>query len=35
MLNYGTVTVSGPGLSLEPLRRIERPLALRNAITAK
>lgn len=35
MLNYGTVTVRGTGLSFEPLARIESPLALRNAITAK
>jgi uncharacterized membrane protein YdbT with pleckstrin-like domain len=35
MLDYGTVTVRGTGLSFEPLRRIESPLALRNAIIAK
>jgi uncharacterized membrane protein YdbT with pleckstrin-like domain len=35
LLNYGTVTVRGTGLSFEPLYRIESPLALRNAITAK
>jgi len=35
LLNYGTVTVRGTGLSFEPLRRIESPLALRNAIIAK
>jgi hypothetical protein len=34
MLNYGTVLVRGTGESLEPLRHIEAPLALRNAITA-
>jgi membrane protein YdbS with pleckstrin-like domain len=35
LLNYGTVTVQGTGMSFEPLRRIESPLALRNAIIAK
>jgi uncharacterized membrane protein YdbT with pleckstrin-like domain len=34
MLNYGTVLVRGTGESLEPLRYIGAPLALRNAITA-
>ena len=35
LLNYGTVTVKGTGLSFEPLRRIESPIELRNAIIAK
>jgi uncharacterized membrane protein YdbT with pleckstrin-like domain len=35
LLNYGTVTVRGTGVSFEPLRRIEAPLALRNAIIVK
>jgi uncharacterized membrane protein YdbT with pleckstrin-like domain len=35
LLNYGTVTVQGTGMSFEPLRRIEAPLALRKAIIAK
>ena len=35
LFNYGTVTVQGTGMSFEPLRRIESPLALRNAIIAK
>jgi hypothetical protein len=35
VLNYGTVTVQGTGMSFEPLRRIESPLSLRNAIIAK
>jgi uncharacterized membrane protein YdbT with pleckstrin-like domain len=35
LLDYGTVTVQGTGMSFEPLRRIEAPLALRNAIIAK
>ena len=33
MLNYGTVLVRGTGESLEPLRHVGAPLALRNAIT--
>ena len=33
MLNYGTVLVRGTGQSLEPLRHVASPLALRNAIT--
>jgi uncharacterized membrane protein YdbT with pleckstrin-like domain len=35
LFNYGTVTVQGTGMSFEPLRRIESPLALRYAIIAK
>jgi len=35
MFNFGTVTVQGTGLTFEPLRRVESPLALRNAIIAK
>ena len=35
LLNYGTVTVKGTGLSFEPLRRVESPIELRNAIIAK
>jgi uncharacterized membrane protein YdbT with pleckstrin-like domain len=35
LLDYGTVTVRGTGMTFEPLRRVEAPLALRNAITAK
>ena len=35
LLNYGTVTVQGTGMSFEPLRRIKSPLSLRNAIIAK
>ena len=35
LFKYGTVTVQGTGMSFEPLRRIESPLALRNAIIAK
>ncbi len=35
LLNYGTVTVQGSGSSFEPLRRIEAPIGLRNAIIAK
>jgi membrane protein YdbS with pleckstrin-like domain len=32
LLNYGTVLVRGTGESLEPLRHVDAPLALRNAI---
>jgi len=35
LFDYGTVTVQGTGLAFEPLRRIEAPVALRNAIIAK
>ena len=35
LLNYGTVTVKGTGLTFEPLRRVESPIELRNAIIAK
>lgn len=34
LLDYGTVLIRGTGAGLEPLQRIARPLALRNAITA-
>ena len=35
LLNYGTVTVKGTGLTFEPLRHVESPIELRNAIIAK
>jgi uncharacterized membrane protein YdbT with pleckstrin-like domain len=35
ILGYGTVTVRGTGGSLEPLRNISHPLALRNHITVE
>lgn len=35
VFNFGTVTVQGTGLTFEPLRRVDSPLALRNAIIAK
>jgi len=35
LFDYGTVTVQGTGLTFEPLRRVEAPVALRNAIIAK
>ena len=35
LLNYGTVTVKGTGLTFEPLRRVESPIELRNAIIVK
>jgi uncharacterized membrane protein YdbT with pleckstrin-like domain len=33
MLGFGTVLIRGTGESLEPLRFVESPLAIRNAIT--
>lgn len=35
MLDYGDITVRGTGSSIEPLRRIDSPLAFRNAVTAR
>jgi uncharacterized membrane protein YdbT with pleckstrin-like domain len=35
LLNYGTLDVKGTGQSIEHLRTIARPVALRNAILAK
>ena len=35
MLDYGDITVRGTGSSIEPLRRIDAPLAFRNAVTAR
>lgn len=35
LFDYGTVTVQGTGLTFEPLRGVESPVALRNAIIAK
>ncbi len=35
LLNYGTVTVKGTGLTFEPLRNVESPIELRNSIIAK
>jgi uncharacterized membrane protein YdbT with pleckstrin-like domain len=32
MLGYGTVLIHGTGSGFEPLRRVSRPLAIRNAI---
>ena len=34
LLGYGTVMIHGSGSGIEPLRRVGRPLALRNAIVA-
>jgi uncharacterized membrane protein YdbT with pleckstrin-like domain len=34
LLGYGTVLIRGSGSTMEPLPRVARPLALRNAITA-
>ena len=35
LLNYGTITIKGTGASIENLRRIADPIALRSAITAR
>jgi len=35
LLNYGDVTIRGTGTSYEPLRAVDRPIALRNEITAR
>lgn len=35
ILNYGTVIVRGTGAGIEPLRSVEDPLALRNAILSR
>ena len=35
MLDYGDVLVRGTGVGFEPLRMVESPIALRNAVTAR
>ena len=35
ILDYGTITIQGTGASMESLRNIASPVALRNAITAR
>ena len=35
LFNYGEVTIHGTGTTLEPLRDVDRPIALRNKITAR
>ena len=35
LFDYGDITVRGTGSSIEPLRRIDSPLAFRNAVTAR
>lgn len=35
LFNYGDVTIHGTGTTLEPLRDVDRPIALRNKITAR
>jgi uncharacterized membrane protein YdbT with pleckstrin-like domain len=35
LLDFGTITIQGTGASMESLRRIAAPVALRNAITAR
>jgi uncharacterized membrane protein YdbT with pleckstrin-like domain len=34
MLNFGTVVIRGIGAGIEPLRDVERPIELRNAVTS-
>jgi uncharacterized membrane protein YdbT with pleckstrin-like domain len=33
LLNFGTVVIRGVGAGIEPLRDVERPIELRNAVT--
>ena len=35
LLDYGDVLVRGTGIGFEPLRAVEAPIALRNAVTAR
>ena len=35
LLNYGAITIKGSGASIETLRNIEDPVALRSTITAR
>ena len=35
LFDYGTVIVRGTGSGIEPIRRVEAPLALRSAVTAQ
>lgn len=35
IFDYGTVVVRGTGSGIEPMRRVEAPLALRSAVTAQ
>ncbi len=34
VFNYGDIIIRGPGVTAEPLRGIDRPLELRNHVTA-
>jgi uncharacterized membrane protein YdbT with pleckstrin-like domain len=34
LLDYGDVTIRGTGTTLEPIREVDRPIALRNEVTA-
>ena len=35
ILDYGDVTIRGTGTTLEPIREVDRPIALRNEVTAR
>ena len=35
LLDYGDVTIRGTGTTLEPIREVDRPIALRNEVTAR
>jgi uncharacterized membrane protein YdbT with pleckstrin-like domain len=35
ILGYGTVTIKGTGAGIEPLRKIDRPIDLRNSVMVK
>jgi uncharacterized membrane protein YdbT with pleckstrin-like domain len=35
ILDYGDVTIRGTGTTLEPIRKVDRPIAFRNEVTAQ
>ena len=35
LLDYGDVTIRGTGTTFEPIREVDRPIALRNEVTAR
>jgi uncharacterized membrane protein YdbT with pleckstrin-like domain len=35
ILDYGDVTIRGTGTTLEPIREVDRPIELRNEVTAR